>query len=132
MRYLLLLTLFFLVACGPSQEEELQLLKDEVLTIHDEIMPKMSELRRTRKDLLFLADSLMESNPDRAAMLTTVADEIGKANESMMEWMRAYKPDFKGTDEEIRQYLESQKVTIQKVKVDMLESLNKGKVVLDD
>jgi hypothetical protein len=127
---LLLTTLFFLAACGPSQKEELQTLKDEVIGIHDEVMPKMGELRRTRKDLLLQADSLMESDPDRAAMLTTVADEIADANESMMEWMRAFEPEFEGTDEEIRQYLEDQKIAIQEVKENMNGALAKGKDVL--
>ncbi len=102
------------------------------MAIHDEVMPKMGELRRTRKDLLLQADSLMESNPDRAAMLTTVADEIGNANEGMMQWMRAYEPEFEGTDEEIKQYLEDQKVAIQKVKDEMIESLKKGNDVLSE
>lgn len=128
---LLLTTLFFLAACGPSQKEELQQLKDEVIAIHDEVMPKMGELRRTRKDLLLQADSLMETDTDRAAMLTTVADEIADANESMMEWMRAFEPEFEGTDEEIRQYLEDQKIAIQEVKENMNGALAKGKDVLE-
>lgn len=133
MKNLTLLTvIIFLAACGPSKKEELQTLKSEVMAIHDEVMPKMGELRRTRKDLLLQADSLMETNPERAAMLTTVADEIGDANESMMQWMRAYEPEFEGTDEEIKQYLEDQKVAIQQVKDDMNGSLQKGKEVLGD
>ncbi|WP_420576009.1 hypothetical protein [Ekhidna sp.] len=133
MKNLTLLTvIIFLAACGPSKKEELQTLKSEVMAIHDEVMPKMGELRRTRKDLLLQADSLMESNPDRAAMLTTVADEIGNANEGMMQWMRAYEPEFEGTDEEIKQYLEDQKVAIQKVKDEMIESLKKGNDVLSE
>ena len=132
MKNLTLLTaIILLAACGPSKKEELQTLKSEVMAIHDEVMPKMGELRRTRKDLLLQADSLMETNPERAAMLTTVADEIGNANEGMMQWMRAYEPEFEGTDEEIKQYLEDQKVAIQKVKDDMNGSLQKGKGVLE-
>lgn len=133
MKNLALLTVIILLAaCGPSKKEELQTLKSEVMAIHDEVMPKMGELRRTRKDLLLQADSLMESNPDRAAMLTTIADEIGNANEGMMQWMRAYEPEFEGTDEEIRQYLEDQKVSIQQVKDDMLGSLKKGKEIIGE
>ena len=135
-----LASIILLAACGHSKKKETQTngeisldsLKSEVLSIHDEVMPKMGELRRTRKDLLFRADSLMETDAERAAMLTTVADEIDAANESMMQWMRAYEPEFEGTDEEIRQYLEDQKVAIQKVKDDMLGSLKKGKKVLED
>ncbi|SNT16436.1 hypothetical protein SAMN05421640_2598 [Ekhidna lutea] len=124
------LTLFF--SCSPSKKEELQNLKDEVIDIHDEVMPKMGELRRTRKDLLLQADSLMETDTDRAAMLTTVANEIADANESMMQWMRAFEPEFEGTDEEIKKYMEDQKVSIQQVKEDMNSALAKGREVLED
>lgn len=128
----ILLFALLLVSCGPSKKEELKTLKEEVINIHDEVMPKMGELRRARKDLLLQADSLMEVNPDRAAMLTTVADEIGEANENMMKWMRAYEPEFEGTDEEIKQYLEDQKKAIQQVKEDMMGSLEKGRKILED
>lgn len=137
MKNLTLLLIILLIACGTAKESQsgeitLDSLKSEVLSIHDEVMPKMSELRRTRKDLLLQADSLMESNPDRAAMLTTAADEIGDANESMMQWMRDYEPDFEGTDEEIRKYLKDQKKSIQQIKVNMNGSLAKGKEILED
>ncbi|WP_370089923.1 hypothetical protein [Ekhidna sp.] len=129
---LLITTLFFIVSCGPSQEEELQQLKDEVMTIHDEVMPKMGELRRIRKDLLLQADSLIVVDSARAALLTTIATQIGDANEGMMQWMRDFEPEFEGTDDEIRQYLEDQKIAIQQVKEDMNKSLAKGKEVLGD
>lgn len=130
MKNLTILLIILLAACGPSKKEELQTLKDEVMAIHDEVMPKIGELRRVRKDLLLQADSLMETNPERASMLTTTADELGDASESMMVWMREYEPEFDGTDEEIEQYLQGQKVAIQKVKEQMNESLAKGKEVV--
>ena len=105
-------------------------LKTEVLAIHDEVMPKMGELRRARKDLMLQADSLTESNPERAAILNAAADELGSANDGMMQWMRAYEPEFEGTEEEIREYLEAQKTSIQEVKENMLGSLEKGREIL--
>lgn len=129
---LLLTTLIFLVACGPSKKDELNQLKDEVIAIHDEVMPKMGELRNVRKQLMLQADSLMESDSVRAAVLTTAANDIAAANEGMMQWMRNYEPEFEGTDEEIKQYLEDQKIAIQKVKDNMLGSVAKGKEVLED
>lgn len=129
---LLLTTLTFLVACGPSEKEELNQLKDEVISIHDEVMPKMGELRRTRKDLLLQADSLVDIDSVRAALLTSIADQIGEANEGMMQWMRNYEPEFEGTNEEVKQYLEDQRIAIKQVKEDMNKSLAKGKEVLGD
>jgi len=132
MKNLTLILLTFLLACGSAKQEEQQALKDEVMAIHDEVMPKMGELRRARKDLMLQADSLAETNPDRAALLHAAAEEIAAASEGMMQWMRAYEPEFEGTDEEIMQYLEDQKVAVQKVKDDMMGSLEKGLEALEN
>ncbi|WP_436517606.1 hypothetical protein [Ekhidna sp. To15] len=121
-----------LMACGPSKKEELQTLKDEVLAIHDEVMPKMGELRKTRKGLEALADSLMATDSTQAIKISSLAADISAANEGMMQWMRAFEPEFEGTDEEIQKYLEEQKVAVQKVKDDMNESLESGKKALKE
>ena len=130
-----LITLFFAFSCGSGNQSSnenaageisLDSLKSEVLFIHDEVMPKMGELRRASKNLEVWADSLMEIDSARANMLSTMAADIAEANESMMVWMRAYEPDFEGTEEEVRAYLEAQKVAIQKVKDDMEGSLARG------
>ncbi len=131
MKYLTLLLVALAVACGPSKKDELKALKDEVMTIHDEVMPKMGELRKTRKALEAMADSVMATDSTNAQMFSKLAEDISDANEGMMEWMRAFEPEFEGTDEEIQAYLEGQKVAVEKVRDDMNNSLAKGKEVLD-
>lgn len=134
MKNLLLLStlLVGLIACGPSPKEELKALKDEVIAIHDEVMPKMSQLMKAKKELQAMADSsLMQSDSINAKMYSELASEIANANESMMQWMHQFESDFKGTNEEIKKYLEDQKVAIQQVKEDMNSSLAKGLEVLE-
>ncbi|MEP1035216.1 hypothetical protein [Ekhidna sp.] len=121
-----------LLACEPSKKAELQTLKDEVIAIHDEVMPKMGELRKTRMTLEALADSLMESDSTRATMFGSLASDISNANEGMRQWMRAFEPEFEGTEEERMKYFKEQKVAVQKVKEDMNGSLAKGKEALKD
>ena len=131
MKYLYLLVLALFFSCTSTKEDPVKKLKDETIAIHDEVMPKMGELIKTRKDLLAKADSLMDTNAERAVMLTTIADDIADANESMMDWMRNFEPEFEGSEEAIIQYFEAQKKSIQEVKENMLGSLEKGKEVLD-
>ena len=123
------------LSCQPSssgaegagnEEITIDSLKRVVLAIHDEVMPKMGELRRTRKDLMLLADSIANIDSLKAADLTSLADEIGAVNEGMMQWMRGYEPEFEGTEEEVKVYLEAQRKSIQKVKEEMEGSLAKG------
>ena len=130
MKYLNLLFVVLLFSCGPSQQEELQTLKDEVIAIHDEVMPKMGELRKTRMALEALADSVIVSDSVRAQSLSAFASDIAAANEGMMQWMRNFEPEFEGTNEEIKAYLEEQKIAVTKVKDDMNASLASGKEAL--
>ncbi len=126
MKYLTLLFIALVVACSPSKENELKTLKDEVMAIHDEVMPKIGDLRKVRMELESLSDSLMATDSTRAMELSSLAADISDASEGMMVWMRNYEPEFEGTEEEIKAYLEGQKVSIQKVKEDMLESMESG------
>ncbi len=126
------LLLFFvstILSCGSSsqgEEQTIESLKSEVLDIHDEVMPKMGELRTASKSLM----ELSATSPD-SLELRALASDIKAANDRMMDWMRNYEPEFEGTDEEYFKYLEDQKIKIQKVKDDMLKSLEKGKQKLN-
>ena len=131
MKKFCILLLVAMFSCQPSGESELKVLKDEVMAIHDEVMPQMGDLRRTRKDLMLQADSLMASDSVRATELNDLASKIEGANEGMMQWMRAYEPDFAGSDEEIKNYLEAQKQSIEKVRDEMKKSLADGKNALE-
>ena len=100
------------------------------MSIHDEVMPKMGELMKTSKALVLLADSIAEIDSLKASVFSAAAMEIDMANENMMNWMRSYEPEYEGSEKEILTYLEGQKVSIEKVKDDMENSLAKGKEIL--
>lgn len=138
MKNLFVLLLFiFVLGCNnqgekneskTTQAEKIptQDLKNEVLAIHDEVMPKMGELMSTRKTMLQVAEELMDTDSLRASKIIGLADKIDSANQGMMQWMRSYEPDFEGTEEEVRAYFETQKIAIEKVKSEMEGSLEEG------
>lgn len=130
MKNLTFLLIVLLIACQPSKEN-LGALKDEVMAIHDEVMPKMGELRRVRMNLMKMADSIQMADSVKASNLISVAEEMGEASEGMMGWMRQYEPDFKGTDDEVKVYLDEQKKSIQEVKESMLGAIEKGQAALN-
>ncbi|WP_421875892.1 hypothetical protein [Marinoscillum sp.] len=134
MKYLSLIVLLVIMASCSSPkktDEESPSLKDEVMNVHDEVMPKMGELRKTQKELLALADS-SAADSLVAAKYTELARDIEAANESMMAWMRNYDPNYEGTPEDVKEYLQTQLKDIEKVKTDMLQSLEEGKKALKD
>ena len=121
-------------ACSNEQKEQKDALMAEVMAAHDEVMPKMGELRKTAKALQARADSLGAlTGQDFAAEISTLrqtAERIEDANEGMMEWMRQFEmPDNEAPIAEVLVYLKDQKEKIDKVKDDMLKSLEEGKAL---
>lgn len=135
MRLLSIIALLTLmVSCSTPKKEAVQeepSLKDQVMDVHDEVMPKMGELRKTQKELLALADS-SAADSLVAAKFSQLASEIDNANESMMAWMRNFDPNFEGTPEEVEKYLQDQLKSIEEVKSDMLSTLEEGKKALSE
>ncbi|HCX20452.1 MAG: hypothetical protein CMB80_29635 [Flammeovirgaceae bacterium] len=132
MKYLSIIALLaFVVSCSSPEkkEEQAPTLKEQVMGVHDEVMPKMGELRKTQKELLALVDS-SAADSVIAAKYRALATDIEMANESMMSWMRNYDPEYTGTPEEIEKYLQSELEKIETVKSDMLKSLEEGKKAL--
>ncbi len=133
MKYLSLIVLLALVvSCSSPQkakEEQKPSLKDQVMDAHDEVMPKMGELRKTQKELLLMADS-SAADSLIASKYTELARDIEAANESMMAWMRNFDPNYEGTPQEVEKYLQSQLKDIEMVKSDMIKSLEEGKKAL--
>ncbi|MFT7281354.1 MAG: hydroxymethylpyrimidine/phosphomethylpyrimidine kinase [Cyclobacteriaceae bacterium] len=135
MKYLVLsLTLIF-VSCGqdPSDSQPTNKeLKEQVLAAHDVVMPKMEELRKIEKALRTAAnEQMLLSESVKAVKATEAANVLAEANESMMQWMRSFDLNYKGTEEEVRAYLEEQKLFIDQVRFDMNTALDQGKSVLE-
>jgi len=93
---------------------------DEVMAIHDSVMPKMGNLRKTRKAILEKAESMDDSVV--RALLIKKADKLDSAQKSMMGWMRQYNPT----------YYEDQKELIQGVKDLMEDALEEGEELLKE
>lgn len=125
--FLVLALALAISSCETSSKDSVDIptLKSEVIAIHDEVMPKMGELRKVSKELRQAA----EADSTKQSWIET-ADEISEANESMMVWMRGFEPNYEGTDEEVIAYLQDQKVKIEKVREAMNGSLAAGKSLL--
>lgn len=104
----------------------------QMMNVHDEVMPQMGEMNRVSQDLKAKAAELEgEAN---AEPMKEVAESIDQASEGMMEWMSGLQPLDKlraemGTDE-VTSYLKAETEKIAKVKEDMMTSLAKGQAVL--
>lgn len=129
---LILLALAIISACQTSQKEkEEKPLMDQVMDVHDAVMPKMGALMKTSKELLAKAKEIVPTDSAKAQELMFIAQEIDLANESMMDWMRHFDPEFEGTEEEVKDYLLKKKEGIDKVAKAMNDKLEAGKKALE-
>lgn len=104
---------------------ENQVLYNEVMKIHDEAMARMDEMYRIKREL----QQQIKQDPaltaeKRNAMEKRIV-ELDSASESMMAWMRTFKPlPDTADEEEAKKYLDSEMVRVKKVRERILRALN--------
>lgn len=102
-----------------------QALYDQVMDIHDEVMPKMQDIYELKRKL---QDSLAVASEDKKIAYEQRIAALDSADHLMMDWMHKFNPLPDSADqEEAREYLESEMEKIKKVKEAMLEVIAKEK-----
>jgi hypothetical protein len=105
-----------------------QELYNEVMKIHDEVMPKMENIHRAKQEIR----EKIEKSPNLSSVerieLDAMIARLDSAGESMMIWMREFNPlpDSLG-EEKARAYLENEIERVKKVRANILEALEAAK-----
>ncbi|MBL0742511.1 hypothetical protein [Chryseolinea lacunae] len=104
-----------------------RLLYDKVMKVHNEVMPKLDDIYSLKEKLKNkIANTPSLSDAQKKEIDLTIS-QLDSASENMMVWMRKFNPppDSLG-EEKAREYLESEMEKVQKVKADILESIEKA------
>lgn len=107
-----------------------QALYDEVMDVHDEVMPKMNDIysltEKLKKEIADTPDMVEEKRKHIEAAIR----QLDTASEEMMVWMRNFNPlpDSLG-EEKARRYLEVQLEKVNKVKNDMLQAIDEAEAL---
>ena len=142
MNYKLSLSLFLFVALfscqsTPNQAEidAQQALWEEVMAIHDEVMPKISEMNQISREFKKIEEKESDLFESYREPIIMSRERLEAAEEGMFSWMNEFQPLDKlresKSHEEILAYLNGEKEKIAKVKDDMLNSLSGGIELLD-
>jgi len=124
---LILLCVVLLACSGTGQRAEIEKLTAQVTSLHDEVMPLMGPLYKTRKRLLLQA----EADSSNVQLVNAILN-IKSAEEEMMKWMRNYDPGFEGAnDSETMKYFSDQKKSIEQVSASMNQAMANGKSILN-
>ena len=106
-----------------------EVLGEEVMKVHDEVMPKMNDIYKLKEGL---KKKLTEAGvaDDKKKEIEQTITELDAASESMMVWMRAFNPQPDSLDEEkTHAYLESEMEKVQKVKEDITQAIAKAEAI---
>ncbi|MEP0713707.1 hypothetical protein [Algoriphagus sp.] len=133
--FLIFTSFLAITSCGPSGPSENELLRAEVIAVHDEVMPKIGQLKSLERKALEKVKELESEEPvDSVKIITfkSLAYDLNQADEAMFDWMHQYDTeDGEKTEEELKQYLDEQMVLITKVNVDMKAALEKANKALN-
>lgn len=110
-----LITLMF--ACGEKHPSQEDVFYQEVMEIHDDIMPKMRDINQAKKAIR----QLMESND--TLNLDTYIKMLDDADEAMMTWMHDFKRPKSENIQENISYLNNKKIEIIAVRAKMLKAI---------
>ena len=125
----------FLLCFTPSCAQKKQdALRDELMAIHDDVMPKMGELSTLAgqlKQVIATDSTLTES--ERTEIESAIT-RMALAEEGMMDWMATFRqPEAlrdKMEHEAILQYLEAEKQKINEVAVQIRSGIDSGKKLI--
>lgn len=131
MMYARLLIVFFILNLLSCKNDDAEILHNEIMLIHDEVMPKTGEIAY----LYFAFRKKVETDSTISSVqkmeLLKQADDLEKAEDEMMVWMNDYIPPHKmkssKNEDEIIDYLQEQKKIISNIKVHTNSSLASGK-----
>ena len=112
---------------------EMQPLYDEIMTAHDEVMPKMSELTKLQDQMLSILDTLRAQEPVSASALSEANKVLGKLNQAenaMWTWMHNFGKLDSIPDGEKEIFLNSEKTAALSMRDLMLEGIEKAQLYI--
>ncbi len=101
-----------------------QALYDEVMKVHDEVMPKMDDIYKLKGQLKERIDNTPGMAEEKKKEIESIIVRLDSASEGMMIWMRKFNPlpDSLG-EEQAKEYLEGEMEKIKKVREDVRKAL---------
>ena len=139
--FLLCLGFMMILSCKQKAAEEpaatesapnadLQHYEDEVMKIHDEVMPKMSDIQRLSSQLREIKANAGENAEGTPVMIEGLDDaltSLREAEQGMMDWMKNYSDTkSKVTGDLMKTFLERELEKITQVKINMLNSIDQA------
>ena len=114
----------FIIGCDNGNKESESKINQEIMAVHDDIMPKMSEVNRLKRRLSAFKDDVPEDNAEMKDSLINAILLLSKMEDNMNDWMGNYKyPNPDATHEQMLKYLTGQRDTLTQLSNDIYLSI---------
>ncbi len=111
-----------------TEESPNQALYDQVMDVHDEVMPRMDDIMKLKRALQEKIANTPDMVVEKKQQMETMISRLDSASTAMMNWMHEFNPLPDSVDQEkAREYLESEMERIRKVKSLITETIEKAK-----
>lgn len=109
---------------GNGTESTNDALYDEVMRIHDEVMPKMNDLYKIKEELKKQLAETTNLTEEKRRELEAQLAKVEEASKGMMVWMREFNPPADSLGEKVvNEYLKEQLEAVKKVKENIQQAL---------
>lgn len=126
MKQLCIFLLIILQSChqySKDDEQKTNPLYNQVMAIHDSVMPEMSTIHTLKRKLKAI------ENPDKKDLVYKKIKDLDEADEAMMSWMASFKVPDDTSAVEI--YLSGEKEKISVISNLIFQSINDARDLLD-
>ncbi|MDC6388150.1 hypothetical protein PP182_05630 [Maribacter sp. PR1] len=121
------------ISCKEEKKKEGPTQMEQVMAIHDEVMPKTGELGKLVSQLKPIADSLGTESQEAKAM-----KDLQEAHKAMMDWMQNFGDRFEPEEilegealsEEKKKWLDEEEMAIKEVKEKINSSISNAEALL--
>lgn len=131
--FLLIILAVTAISCGNSRSSEDKandVLYNEVMHIHDLVMPKMDDIYKMKRAFLDSMAHTPGMPPALKQQLEGAVANLDSADKAMMNWMHDFDLGDSITTDSARIYLTSELLRIKQVSDQMNESLDKARALL--
>ena len=135
MKYFQFLTLlfglaFFTYSCETKESPERKKLYNEVMAIHDDVMPEMKTINTLERAIKKKIDS--NGSQDSIVMMKATLKRLETADQMMMNWMHELNvPNKSVPDAEAIAYLKEEKIKIERVSIKMRKAIESGQAIVE-
>ena len=107
-------------------------LYNELMAVHDEMMPKMQDIMNLKSELSPIADSLSSIDSLSTKAIHQTISDLENADKAMMGWMHQFNPNMDSLSHTERMtYLTHQKAKMDSVKIVMQTAIEDGNGLLE-